>query len=251
MPIAKPRLFDEMTVQQLVEELASEWGDDEKHVLELLADLLVADRRQHGDDGIDFYYRHRLDEENENGSVNYHPLKIPFGDKSYIIHALRETAANDEWGMEDKRFYVVADEYKLKNLSREQKVFGQLNTLPETFNIKVSLRDIFVNKFDIKSLLSDNNLPVPQGVLTEEVGQGEHRPPSVDTLELKEEAERKCYSWLVEIGQEQESNSSNTKGRLSNEAKQRFGISQRAFENLWRVAMPPKFKAPGARKSGH
>lgn len=162
MPIARARLFGELTVQQLVQELASEWGDDESHVLELLTGLLDEERQQRSDESIAFYYRHRLDEKNENGSVNYHPLKIPFGDKSYIIHALRKTAANDEWGMEDKRFYVAADEYKLKNLSRRQGVIGQLHTLPATIRIQVSLRDIFVNKFDIKSLLSDNNLPVPQ-----------------------------------------------------------------------------------------
>ena len=48
MPVARARLFDELTVQQLVEELASKWNDDESGVLACLADLLDADSRQRG-----------------------------------------------------------------------------------------------------------------------------------------------------------------------------------------------------------
>ncbi len=77
MPVAQARLFDELTVQQLVEELVAAWDDQEAHVLRLLADLLEANDLQRGERHIDFYYRHRLDEGNENGTVSYHPLKIP------------------------------------------------------------------------------------------------------------------------------------------------------------------------------
>ena len=160
MPIARTRLRDDLTVKQLVEKLVSTWGDDENDVLKYLADRLEEDTRRRGDDGIVFYYKHPVGMENEDGSLKYPPLKIPFGN---IIHALRVTAENDEWGIEDKRFYVFADEHRLKYLSMRQGVFGQRHSLSTNVNIKVSLRDIFVNKFDITSFLLDNNLPVPQG----------------------------------------------------------------------------------------
>ncbi len=159
MPVARARLFDELTVQQLVEELAAAWDDQEATVLALLADLLEANKSQHGDEGVAFYYRHPLETENENGSVNYHPLKIPFRNINY---ALQVTVLNDEWGMEDKRFRVVKDEYELRNLKIIQRITQRL-PLPVSLNIKVSLSDIFVNKFEITRFLLDNELPVPQG----------------------------------------------------------------------------------------
>ncbi len=162
MPIVKARVSNELTVQQLVEALVSEWTDDENDVLAHLARLLEADKRDRGHEGIAVYYRHPLDEENENGSVKYHALKIPFG-KDELINALHGIAENDGWKMEDKRFSVYADNYQLKNLWYTQRPLGKLSGLPNCINTKVSLRDIFVNKFDITSFLLDNDLPVPQG----------------------------------------------------------------------------------------
>ncbi len=159
MSIAKARLFDELTVQQLVEKLAAAWDDQEATVLALLAELLEANESQRGDEGVAFYYRHPLETENENGSVNYHPLKIPFRN---IIYALQVIVLNDEWGMEDKRFRVVKDDYELRNLKIIQRITQRL-PLPVSLNIKVSLSDIFVNKFEITRFLLDNDLPVPQG----------------------------------------------------------------------------------------
>ncbi len=68
MPVARDRLFDELTVQQLVEELAAAWDDQEATVLTHLARLLEANEWQRGDEGIAFYYRHPLGMENEDGS---------------------------------------------------------------------------------------------------------------------------------------------------------------------------------------
>ena len=159
MPVARARLFDELTVQQLVEKLAAAWDDQEATVLALLADLLEANESQRDDEGVAFYYRHPLETEKENGSVKYHPLKIPFRN---IIYALQYIAENDKFGMEDKRFRVVKDEYDLEDLRRRQRI-TQLIPLPSSLKIKVSLRNIFVNKFDITRFLLDNDLPVPQG----------------------------------------------------------------------------------------
>ena len=159
MPVARARLFDELTVQQLVEKLAAAWDDQEATVLALLADLLEANKSQHGDEGVAFYYRHPLETENENGSVNYHPLKIPFRN---IVYALQITGLNDELKMEEKRFRLVKDDYELRNLKIIQRITQRL-PLPVSLNIKVSLSDIFVNKFEITRFLLDNELPVPQG----------------------------------------------------------------------------------------
>ena len=75
----------------------------------------------------------------------------------------------------------------------------------------------------------------------------EHHPPSVDELHLRSKAERDWYDRLVKIGQTQEPNTRNTKEKLLEHAKDE--ISQRAFDNLWRLAMPDKFKYPGPRKT--
>ena len=159
MPVARARLFDELTVQQVVEKLAAAWDDQEATVLALLADLLEANKSQHGDEGVAFYYRHPLETENGNGSVNYHPLKIPFRN---IVYALQITGLNDELKMEEKRFRLVKDDYELRNLKIIQRITQRL-PLPVSLNIKVSLSDIFVNKFEITRFLLDNDLPVPQG----------------------------------------------------------------------------------------
>ena len=156
MAIAKARLFDELTVQQLVEELASEWGDDESHVLLHLAGLLEADKRQNGDRGIAFYYRHRLEAD------RYHPLKILVS-MSMLIHVLRLIGTDDSKQMENGGLTVDVNEWRLKNLSLAQKTFERIPKIPSgKSSIRISFSEIFVNKSEIKSLLSDDNLPVPQ-----------------------------------------------------------------------------------------
>ncbi len=77
----------------------------------------------------------------------------------------------------------------------------------------------------------------------------DHTPPSVDELQLREQAEKDWYARLVEIGITQEPNSQNTKDKLFQKAYSEDGLSQRAFDNLWRFAMPTKFKKGGARKT--
>ncbi|MCB7130078.1 MAG: hypothetical protein J3T61_11140 [Candidatus Brocadiales bacterium] len=156
MAIAKARLFDELSVHRLVEELASEWGDDESHVLLHLAGLLEADNGQSDDRGIAFYYRHRMDAD------RYHPLKIPVS-MSMLIHVLHLTAKDDSRRMEDSGLTVLVDELRLKNLSIAQRTFEPPPTIPSgKMSIKISFSEIFVNKSDIESLLLGNNLPVPQ-----------------------------------------------------------------------------------------
>ena len=161
MPIATARVSNELTVQQLVEALVSEWTDDENDVLAHLARLLEADTRDRGHEGIAVYYRHPLDEENENGSVKYHPLKIPV-DKDVLVNLLFGITENDNWKMEDKRLYVYADGYRLNSLQYLQRPFLRIDALPKPINTTVSLSDIFVNQFDITRFLLGNNLPVPQ-----------------------------------------------------------------------------------------
>ena len=75
----------------------------------------------------------------------------------------------------------------------------------------------------------------------------DHTPPSVDELQLRDQAEKDWYARLVKIGRTQEPNNQNTKGKLYQKAMN--DISQRAFDNLWRFAMPTKFKAAGPRKT--
>ncbi len=162
MPVARARLFDELTVQQLVEKLASKWNDDESGVLACLADLLDADSRQRGYEGIAFYYRHPLGMENEDGSVKYHPLKIPV-DKDALVNVLFGIIENDDRKMEDKRLRVYADRDRLTTLQSLQRPYVWIDALPKSISTKVSLSDIFVNKFEITRFLLDNDLPIPQG----------------------------------------------------------------------------------------
>ncbi len=162
MPIAKARVSNELSVQQLVEALVSEWTDDENDVLAHLARLLEADKRDRGHEGIAVYYKHPLGVENEDGSVKYHPLKIPV-DKDVLVNVLFGITENDDWKIEDKRLSVYAEDYKLKGLQHTQRPYVRIDALPESINTKVSLRNIFVNKFDITSFLLGKNLPVPQG----------------------------------------------------------------------------------------
>lgn len=77
----------------------------------------------------------------------------------------------------------------------------------------------------------------------------DHTPPSVDELHLPNQAQKKWYDRLVEIGKQQEPNSQNTKVKLFQKASSEDGLSQRAFDSLWLYAMPAKFKRPGARKT--
>ncbi len=163
MPVARARLFDELTVQQLVDELAAAWDDQEPHVLRLLADLLEANELQRGDRHIDFYYRHRLDEENENGTVRHHPLKIPAGIPT-LINKLRLIFHN-ETRMEDEKVGLVVSEDGLKTLSSRQNVREPIPAISTKLltRIYVSFEDIFVNKGDIINLLLNEHLRLPQG----------------------------------------------------------------------------------------
>ena len=77
----------------------------------------------------------------------------------------------------------------------------------------------------------------------------DHTPPSVDELQLRDQAEKDWYARLVEIGRTQEPNSQNTKEKLFQKAYSEDGLSQRAFDSLWLFAMPTKFKKAGARKT--
>jgi len=77
----------------------------------------------------------------------------------------------------------------------------------------------------------------------------DHTPPSVDELQLRDQAEKDWYARLVEIGRTQEPNSQNTKDKLFQKAYSEDGLSQRAFDKIWLVAMPTKFKKGGARKT--
>ncbi len=93
---------------------------------------------------------------------------------------------------------------------------------------------------------------VPQEKLTEAalamMGSGKSKYEERNDLHFRSKAERECYEWLVEIGQKQKPSTLNTKDKLFQQA-QKHGISGRAFDKLWQVAMPLKFKAPGARKT--
>ena len=113
------------------------------------------------------------------------------------------------------------------------------------------LEPLTISKEDFGRWCDDHEHPRPAFWFEPSPGEEPgHRPPSTDKLQLRTKAEAECYSWLVEIGRNEKPTARNTKGKLYRKAHQKFGVSRRAFDGRWQVAMPSTFKAPGVRKTG-
>lgn len=145
MPIAKARLFDEMTVQRLVEELASDWGASPADVCALLANVLEANAQQQDGGGIAFYYKNPTGAESEDCTVSHHPLKIPISGKIHgVINALQRISSNEDW-----------------EFAQRVKLLPRTISAGEPY-IPNSLKEIFVENYEIMAFLSSHDLPVPQ-----------------------------------------------------------------------------------------
>ena len=51
-------------------------SDDEKKVLQYVADLFEEDYLKRPEEGVHFFYTHRWDATNTNGSVSCHPVRL-------------------------------------------------------------------------------------------------------------------------------------------------------------------------------
>lgn len=116
----------------------------------------------------------------------------------------------------------------------------------EPRSLRIWLEPLTISKEDFGRWCDDHEHPRPAFWF----GLPDHSPPSADELQLRTQAERNCYNWLAELGNNETPDAKNTKDKLFQKAQQQFGVSRRAFDDLWRHAMPSAFKAPGARKTG-
>ena len=77
MGVAKARLVQDINIRQLIQDLAVAWGDDEKKVLQYVANLFEEDYLKRYEEGVRFFYIHRLEATNTTGSGSFDPVRLP------------------------------------------------------------------------------------------------------------------------------------------------------------------------------
>lgn len=165
MGVAKARLVQDLNIRQLIQDLAAAWGDDESVVLQYVADLFEKDYLHRSEEGVSFFYIHRLEATNTTGSVSCHPVRLPVsGGGTWIAKSFRKIARDPpDWEGKEAFVYVFAGEIREK-FGAKSPSYRQLKELfPSSQGslFKIPLREIYADKDDVVQLLSDNSLPIP------------------------------------------------------------------------------------------
>ena len=167
MGVAKTRLVRELTVKQLIQDLTSQWGDDEWDVLELVGGLL----EDHETRNRDLCPRYRLEIENageEPRTTVKLQLAHPIGSclRKLSRHAIDREDAEAEINWEDPKATVVVYAEHLLMSGEETPLLRQiLKVLPKTCGhlnqFLAPLGEVFVRTESVIQALWNKHLPVP------------------------------------------------------------------------------------------
>ena len=169
MGIAKTRLVKELTVRQIVQDLATEWDDSEPDVMQYLADLMGGDSRWVNDEGRRVYYLLHIGTSGAQGTPLSDSVKCPISvSGSGSIVGCVERMRRESLGWDDlgatvsiylREEFVHRASEALAYLESDQSPAEVKLVRSETFAVPVG--KVLVNKEELMGLLRDKGLRIP------------------------------------------------------------------------------------------